>query len=365
MKVRYHWLLAGTVTYLGPLVFMWQHFEKQQRTAPFTRPSFANVLDYGAEGNDFSDDSSAFQAAFDDAVKENLAVYIPKKTYVIAKSLSIPSGLVIRSDGAELKQAGGNQPLLSAQNVDNWVINGPMTLTGNRSDNNKTGNGKGLWIGGGNHYIVDKLTVQNFTGKGIQIESGERNGLERGNHGQFAFVTFINNSIGLQIGADGNAPINTGAEYNLFTLLSFSSNDTAVVTSTGNNVISTTNIVDNKNGIQLMSGSNNGHGIFNATNINHNVGFNIQSDAVDNGYTFNGCHIYGDSAKDGIVHLTHSKGIHITGGTLDAAVINDVDGTNMISDMFITGDSYSVSGTASQSVRTQNLFIVDQDKAKP
>ena len=108
------------------------------------------------------------------------------------------------------------------------------------------------------------------------------------------------------------------AEYNLFTLMSFSGNDTAIKAIAGNNVITTSNIVDNAEGVLLGKGLNDGHGIISAVNINHNHGFNVKADHVTNGYTFNGCHIYGDVA--GSVSVFDSKDITFTGCVIEPLI---------------------------------------------
>jgi len=348
--------LALLGLYLGPPLFMWQQVKVVRHavsSASATRE--ISVLDYGAVGDGVTDDGAAFEAAFADAFKHGSPVLIPRRTYVINRPLKITSGMVIRSTGATLTHTDSTIAILSARKADAWVIQGPLTLSGTRTEKGQHDTETGLSLAGCSRYIVDKLSVTDFRGTGIRIAGKpEGKGSGRGDQGQYAFVSFRNNTVGLQIDEG------TGAEYNLFTLLSFSGNETAARIVAGNNVISASNVVDNVGGLALTAGSNHGHGIFNAVNINHNKTFNVHAYNQLNGYTFSGCHVYGDSPTAGTVHLERSNGVHFFGGIIGATVINDGGGTNVITNTFVPGPRFNVTGNNACSLYTDTLF--DRDR---
>lgn len=270
---------------------------------------FLNVLNYGAKCDGVTDDSTAFNEAIEDGAKESAPVIVPKRTCKITKPIVIKSGTMIEARGATLLHGVGQGPLLTAVSVDDWVLEGPLTLVGTRKGANEEGDETGLLISGANRFIVDKLTVRDFKGTGIELSGGKPSRAARGDRGKLAFISAINNHLGMAI-LDGKK---YSAEYNLFTMMSFSGNDTALKVVAGNNIISSANFVDNGNGILLTDGLNHGHGIVSAVNINHNRGFNVKAERVTKGYTFNGCHIYGDSETAGTVTLEESKDINLFG----------------------------------------------------
>ena len=300
-------LNVSTATYL------WLYIKREHYLAAISAgKGTLNVLDYGAVCDGVSDDTNAFNEALQDAHQHGTAVYVPGRTCQIDGTIRLQMGTVIRSDGAILIHGRNSGALLNAVSVDDWVIEGPLTLIGSRVNQGQVGDETGLLISGANRFIVDKLTVRNFTGTGVELSGGKPSRAALGDRGKFAFLSIIDNHLGLSI-LDGTK---YSAEYNLFTLMSLSGNDTAIKIVAGNNIISTSNIVNNNNGILLTDGLNHGHGIMNAVNINHNKGFNLNVQHVTNGFTFNGCHIYGDSETSGTVTLNDSKDINFFGCTL-------------------------------------------------
>lgn len=309
---RWSLLLAGMVAVnIGTASYIWLYIKHERFMAAVAagRGSL-NVLDYGAACDGVTDDSSAFNSAMEDAASMAVSLVIPGRTCLINSQLVIRSGTVMRAEGAVLKHGRGSGRLLAAISADDWVINGPLTLVGNRSDHLHEGDETGLFVSGANRYMVDKLTVRNFAGTGIEITGGKPSRAGQGDAGKFAFISLINNHIGLSLLPEKKY----SAEYNLFTLVSFSGNDVAARIVSGNNIISAANIVGNTNGLLLESGLNHGHGIMNAVNINHNSGYDIKADGVTQGYTFTGCHAYG---ANGHIVLENSKDIDFSGCVLD------------------------------------------------
>jgi hypothetical protein len=358
-RIRFWTAIAAVILYAGPLVYLrWSIREAHFAVTARPRWREINVMDYGARADGVTDDGPAFEAAFSDAARHGTAVEIPRGTYLADRELRIESGMVIRSEGATLKHTDSRIAILSAVSADGWVLEGPLTLVGTRTGPEQNAEETGLSISGGTHFLVEKLTVAKFKGYGVRIEPGKPSkqaAAGRGNHGQFAFVSFLDNSTGLQI--DGG----TGAEYNLFTLLSFSGNDRATNIAAGNTIITASNIVDNENGVRLSDGPNHGHGIFSAVNINHNKTVNIDSEQQLNGYTFNACHIYGDSSTKGVIRLTGSNGLHFSGGTIAAAIRNDGGGVNVVFDNYSPAQGwFAAAGNNGAAVKEGLIFDDDR-----
>ncbi|MBX9787842.1 MAG: glycoside hydrolase family 55 protein [Pirellulales bacterium] len=347
-------IAAGFILLYGmPFVFTLWHTMPQRFVALLRSNSGdVNVLDYGARGDGVTDDGPAFAAAFADATRQNATVVIPKRTYVVNRTLKMTTGLVLRAEGATITHRVDNLPILSAMDVDDWTLQGPLTLAGTRTAADEPGQEAGLFISNCNRFIVDKLTVKDFKGYGIHIVQGAGQPKRRGDQGQFAFVSFVNNGVGLHLGEAGTA------EYNLFTLLSFNGNDTAAEIIGGNNVVTAANVVDNRIGIHLLPGFNSGHGIIAASNINHNKLFNVQAESVDQGYTLSGCHIYGDPPTGGIIRLVDSQGIHFTGGTINAGIVVEGGGLNLAFDNYFPPPRFPITDTSALGFKS--LFNFDE-----
>lgn len=281
--------------------------------------SYIDVLNYGAVGDGVIDDTNAFRSAIEDAEKYSLPLYIPIKTFLISDPLYIHSGIAIYSHGATLIHDDVSGPIISATGIDNWSIEG-LILKGALHQVNQQETG--IFISGSTHYSLQHITIRDFHGYGINIESGKASQFarNRGDHGQFSNISLINNNIGMNIGSG------TNSEYSILTMMSFSSNRLGLSIEAGNVIMTASNIVDNDSGLQLSNGVNHGKGIFNAVNITHNRDFNIKIDNQENGYTFTGCHIFGG----GPIILNHSTGIHFDGMN-NSPIINDGYGRNFIS----------------------------------
>lgn len=317
MKINHAYLyLAGLLTLAS---FCNAYVQREHYLAATKNNSASiNVLDYGAVGDGITDDSDAFANAFADAAAYGNDIFIPKKTYLVNETLDITSGMVIRSAGATLKHTTPKSPIFSAVKADDWVIDGPLTLLGTRTNANEENSEQGLFISGANRYIVDKLTIRGFAGVGINVTAGKPTRAARGDRGKFSSISFYNNHIGLKLESGKKY----SAEYNLFSLMSFSGNDIAMDIGTGNNIISTSNIVDNGNGIDITPAKNGGHGILDAVNISHNRGFNLRADTIPQGFSIMGAHMYGDATSGGI-DIKNSKDFYFTGGVIDAPLQND------------------------------------------
>lgn len=88
--------------------------------------SYVNVMDYGAVGDGFTDDTAAIQRAINKALTTTGGhLYFPENTYLISSALVIPSSAVwtISGDskgGTIIEQSSNNTPIFKMTSTDTW-----------------------------------------------------------------------------------------------------------------------------------------------------------------------------------------------------------------------------------------------------
>lgn len=151
---------------------------------------------------------------------------------------------------------------------------------------------KGISTTGKEFLTFSRLRFKNFKGG-----SGLYVGNTYANHDTLTAETlhFINNNIGLNL--------EERAEYCGFTGCHFNGNAIAARVRGGNNTFSNCFFTNNVDGIHLLAGENDSHGIISGCQINHNTGKAIYIDGIGSGETIMGCHIY-----NGEIHLKDTNG---------------------------------------------------------
>lgn len=91
---------------------------------------YVSAADYGAVGDGKTDDTSALEALFADAVALKKAVYIPAGTYLIHRPLTIKSGMEIYGDGdaSIIKKIPAAWHMLT-DDIEEGVYNADSTIT--------------------------------------------------------------------------------------------------------------------------------------------------------------------------------------------------------------------------------------------
>lgn len=259
-----------------------------------------DVRRYGAVLDGTTDDTDAFQAAW--KLKNP---YAPAGSTVISGSIPIIANQSGKLDGTVINIVGSVEVFTSASGVNDWDLIGPAQIIGdNDSAGSTLGTGAAVKVTSGNRYRVKDITAMNIKGWGFRRTGASATPL--GDQGTFenchAYACYI---------GDESEP---NAEYCKIIGGNITKCDTGVIATGGNTLYSACNIVENTKGVRLIQGSNHGHGIFSGCQINHNVDYNIFSDTVTNGHTFDGCHIY-----EGMIHFKNSTGVIIRGGIVDVA----------------------------------------------
>jgi hypothetical protein len=311
------------------------------------RETARSVTDYGAVGDGTTDDYLNIQKAIDAAGDGGVIVF-PFATYKVSEAINMRNGQTWIMEGCTLKNTTDTKHVIRVNAKDNWSILGKSTLQGTLVTA-ATAAESGLYITDGSGYLVEGVVAEKFKGKGIYLD-GNLAPAYRSKRGQFTNCSANENTIALQIDA--------GNEYNTFSNFNAGGNALGTKIYGGNNTFVGGNIVDNTTGVYLGNGTNHGHGVFLGVNINHNTSANIEAVGVLNGYTFIGCHIYGNGTNHGLIWLNGCKGITIQGGIIDCWIYNDSgtgSGANYIIDNYFPGD-YGVSLLSNNSALGQ-LYI--------
>lgn len=251
-------------------------------------------------------------------------VVCSQKSYLMNAAITLKEGQVWNLNGAVIYHTDDTKPMFTATGLSTGGLIGPGTLKGTLTTSAGPWNGeKGVVLNGCNGYRAHALDTRLFMGQGFHIIPGTFAGF-KADQNRITDCGAFECQSGLQI--DNGS----GAEYNGIMGFNAVGNITGTQIGAGNNVFTGGNIVQNRDGVVLLGGGNNGHGMFTGTNINHNGRYNIFADDVGYGYTFTGCHIYGDSPTQGLIKLQNgTTDILIHGGVVDARIEND-SGTNRV-----------------------------------
>lgn len=272
-----------------------------------------------------ADMSAAFNAA-SVAAGAYGSIKVPRGLYYCESVVDILDGQTWKFDGPTITHTDDTATILRADSKTGFSILGRLFLRGTLVTAATTAE-IGLLITNGKRYRVEGVTATNFKGAGIQLDGTTTGGTAlRGDRGQLTDCSTHQCTVGLNI--DDAA----GAEYVTHTNFTASGNIDGIVLDAGNNTFMGGNVVDNTNGIQLTGvGANHGHGMFVGTNINHNTSSNIHAENVTRGFTFLGCHIYGNaSTSQGNIWFENSKGIFVGHGVIDAWIYNDTGASSGI-----------------------------------
>jgi hypothetical protein len=275
-----------------------------------------NAETLGAVGDGAADDTVALQQTL------NEDICVLSGTYRVTSELNIQNNSTIISLGAKIIAATNDFTVLNASGKYGFKIQGMLDIQGPDTDTPEFGTGTGMHITNCSQYHISE---------GVEI-SGLKNGIIldgtdlvtggvagfRGRQGRLDSITIHDCGIGAQV--------LERAEYTVWTNPQITQcKETGFIEEAGNTNVVGGNIQDNENGVLLKAvGTTNAcHGMFTSVNINHNVGYNLRTEDVIEGHTFNGCHFYGDSALAGTIELIRSNGITITSGIIDARIVID------------------------------------------
>lgn len=308
-----------------------------------------NVLTFAA-ADDATDDGAAFESAQAAAIASgSKLVVVPAGNYLIDTQVDLASGVTWLFLGASLRTSLDTKTILSANTITDWSLLGSLQLVGNKVAPAGETSQHGLYIENCDRFKVEGVIGRALKGRAFFL-SGTISSGDRGDRGQFSNCGAFDCSVGRQLDAGA------GAEYTTWVNWNASGNDIADVIGAGNTVTTGGSIVDNLVGVELVGGSNHGHGIYSGVQINHN-GKNLVAVDVTLGYTFANCHWY-----DGDIEITNCAGIVLDGGDLDEPTFlvtsGLASGLNYLRNIRCVGGAGQVSpsGTGVAELVVQNCF---------
>lgn len=249
----------------------------------------ANVMDYGAVGDGITDDRGAFVSA----LAASDVVYIPSGTFLIASDLTLADNKIIVGDGHS--------------SIVKPPINGAAFIFGNRNQlenihiqgyGKAVNTSRGVFIDGGvsgdasKEHTILNCFFTDLSDDGVHVTRTDYPTHSTGS-------SFTNNKF---ISCNKGLVFETKGEYNTITGGAISNCDIGVLVRGGNNTFSSVNISRNAVGVDLVSGTNDGHGMLSVCNINHNTTANLRVTNILNGFTIDACNFY-----DGAITLASSS----------------------------------------------------------
>lgn len=254
-------------------------------------------------------------------------VTVPPGRYVIREPIEILEGQMWQFQNAVIERAGPGPAFVARRGY--WLMQGHAKFDGNPQ-------AVGLMIDRALNYQVSDMRFAGF-GAAVQItDRKEMHDLPRGARGKFTDVVAINCGIGFNVGP--------GAEYCTFTSISAVGCQRGVLVAGGSTQFVGGNLVDCQIGIELTAGPNHAHGGFHGMNVNHSARHALLAQGIRTGHTFSGCHFYGDGPENGSIMLRDCRGINISGGQIDCAVIAEGGQGNVIADNVVVGRNFKLVG---------------------
>lgn len=272
-----------------------------------------------------------------DIVSKGGKVSLPEKEYPIYEPLLVPSGTSITGVYGKTKiiqkfagSVGGLILLTEKERIgiSNIIFDGEEAVTQSAMTalevKSLTGFGTRRCIEISTYcknIELSNLVIKNFSRQALSI-ANTLNPLENPHAPDISLskITLQNNYIGLYF-----AP---RAEFIRFSNIQASYNKIGMWLEGGNNMGSVCQFNSNGCGIVICGTSNNNdtHGSIGNSTINHNKSFSIFNLDVNNGFTFNGCHVF-----EGEIYLENSRGVLLQGGIIDAPInVITNKGVNMI-----------------------------------
>lgn len=294
----------------------------------FTRISVPYVTPemFGAVGDGTTDDQAALQAAINTGFS---VIFDGSKNYRVNTQVQIPDNTVIEGNGATVSTTSNIHVFYIYTMGENSYINNVNFL------GNNTGAGQ-LGINLSTYRAkVTNCTFRNFNYAGMYVVTTAGAADYEGGV-QIANCYFENNNgRGLYL--------YTTAEYNNVVNCTSRGNGYGLTIRGGNNNWVGGKITDNTVGVELVNGSNDGHGSVTGALINHN-GTNVSAVSVTNGFLFANNMFYA-----GQITLTTNTGIRFDGnefgGTGGVITLTNNTITEFSNNKFVTDFTVNVTGT--------------------
>lgn len=303
-----------------------------------------NVRKYGAVGDGTTNDQTAITNAIA-ATPVGGVLYFPEGTYLVSTTVSVNKAITIQGTGQSRIKVTGNISAftLNSNNVNIDFLN--FHGSGNGGANTSQ---IGINCNSFTDFAISNCQFDSLNGIGAYWLSTTVGSSRYG--GRVINCLFNLNNVGWQSGASGEyvSVIGGVAKFNT----------KACVISGGNVVVSGMDIHDNGVGVNVIAGSNNGHGTISACKINHNSVYNVQIADDSLGMEFSGCQIF-----DTYIYVKNSTGISFVGCEIApiAMYFENSKGTRFSSNVFYTGYGFNLfnnyNSTTSETFYNNNQYL--------
>lgn len=189
--------------------------------------------------------------------------------------------------GRNIRNSKGNTPTLTVTSDETAISNTDFIGSGNAGSTLESG----LYTIGFQFLRLLDVTFKNYKGKaGLTVDNTV------GTHSTLTGtgLLFLNNKIGFLSEVRG--------EYVTISASQFNGNEIAARIHGGNVQLDSCIISNNVNGIEVLAGQNDSHGIISNCQVNHNTGIALLVDGISVGETISGCHFY-----DATIHVKNTK----------------------------------------------------------
>lgn len=296
-----------------------------------------NVLSYGLVGDGTTNNSTALNTLLNTTASSGATIFFPDGVYLLNTGITIldKQFTFLGSGGATIKTTS-NITLLSISSTtagaDKWTFNN-LKFTGNNTGAAQTGIS---FTDNAGEFIFNNCIFSSFLDSAIKVANIETNDVLGGIINSCQFLSNTGICVNLL----------TRGEYVTINSSIFTLNGTGILTIAGNTIVNGCNLAYNGTGIEVASGTNNGHGIISNCNINHNTtyGLNIHDNA--SGMTITHCHVIANAS----VRIANTTGVIIDGGQYDnTAYVLDTNVGLQFSNLYFANtqsNTTTITGTA-------------------
>lgn len=298
-----------------------------------------NVKLYGLVGDGVTDDRDALDTLLNTTAASGSTIFFPPGTYLIGSNIAVSDKrFSLIGSQATIKTTANVSIITVSSTVADaakWRVDG-IIFQGNDTGTSQIG--LNFSDNSGSFQIVN-CSFTDFGGSGIAVANTETSDVLGG---MISNCKFYSNNIGVNLLSRG--------EYVQITGCDFISNTKGILTIAGNTEIVGCTISYNGTGVEVASGTNNGHGVICGCEINHNTTYPLNIQDTSLYMTIVNCHIY-----EGEIRILNSTGVEFGDGIIDVATItvNNSPGTkfNHINFDNAYSNTVSVTGTAPEFFR--------------
>ena len=286
--------------------------------------TYINVKDYGAVGDDVTNDRNAFLAAVTAAGVGGI-IYVPKGNYYLNGAINTAAGRdeINLLEGQTIFGDGNSSVLRTSTNTRIIGLRNHAATVGSHYVKIHSlkfkGSGKnaghafqtGISCTLGNYFDIYNCTFEDISGTPAQNGGG---GIYLTN---IATGSSDGGRIGLNYYKNCNGGLVFASRSEYVTVMGGSAGgcNTGLCIGSGNIYVSGFVAHNNAIGYDIISGTNDGHGSIVGGSANHNTTYNLRIKDVENGFVFSGTQFYQGHILVDNTLATNFIGCHVVAGS--------------------------------------------------